>query len=399
MPKIPILMPQLGESIAEATIVCFLVEAGETIAVDQELVEVETSKATMGIPSLCEGKLLEWNGQLNESYPVGSVLGYLEVTQEEANRTGVTGIDDKDESSTCVDADSAEPTALENQEIEPHVTGLPVPAAAKGVHYISPRLRARMDELGLRESDISAVVGTGKGGRVTVDNLEKFLNEVESWPRERASKMRLMVSDAMRRSWTRPLASVGTKIDIEKVSSHRSSQKIKPSFTLYFLRAFAKSLEENPSFAGCLVGESIIQPKAIDLGIAVQVKDGVVVPILRRVNQFSLTELLDEYSNLIRAAKERRLSEDQTKEGIGTITNYGIFNIHWATPIPLPHETLILGVGASQKQPVWNKSTNQFDAVLQTDISMTFDHRVVDGGDAGQLLSRLAHWLQNPEEL
>jgi hypothetical protein len=93
--------------------------------------------------------------------------------------------------------------------VVPSVKGLPVPTGTMGAHYISPRMRARMDDLGLREADISAVAGTGAGGRVTVEDLERFLDYLEAWPSTQASPMRLAVADAMRRSWTRPLATVG----------------------------------------------------------------------------------------------------------------------------------------------------------------------------------------------
>ena len=90
-----------------------------------------------------------------------------------------------------------------------------------GAHYISPRMRARMDDLGLREADISAVAGTGAGGRVTVEDLERFLDYLDAWPSTHASPMRLAVADAMRRSWTRPLATVGLPVVLDRVLDHR----------------------------------------------------------------------------------------------------------------------------------------------------------------------------------
>src|SRR5690606_3118652 len=130
--------------------------------------------------------------------------------------------------------------------VEPSVRGLPVPAGVKGAHYISPRMRARMDEMGLREADISAVVGTGAGGRVTVEDLEKFLDYISKWPSSHASPMRLAVADAMRRSWTRPLATVSRPVLLDRVLEHRRQQDPKPGLTLYVLRAFAKALAEDP---------------------------------------------------------------------------------------------------------------------------------------------------------
>src|SRR5690606_31560386 len=127
----------------------------------------------------------------------------------------------------AVDDDSYE----EAPAVVPSVKGLPVPAGTMGAHYISPRMRARMNELGLREADISAVAGTGAGGRVTVDDLEKFLDYIQTWPSSTASPMRLAVADAMRRSWTRPLAAVALPARLDRVLDHRRRQDPKPGLT------------------------------------------------------------------------------------------------------------------------------------------------------------------------
>src|SRR5690606_7779578 len=135
--------------------------------------------------------------------------------------------------------------------------GLPVPTGTMGAHYISPRMRARMDDLGLREADISAVVGTGAGGRVTVEDLERFLDYLEAWPSQHASPMRLAVADAMRRSWTRPLATVGLPVRLDALLTRRKAQSPKPGPALYLLRAFALALVEHPASAGYLIGEKV----------------------------------------------------------------------------------------------------------------------------------------------
>ena len=175
MPTVPILMPQLGESIAEATIVRIDIQPGQQVEADQEVIEVETQKATMGVTTLCHGIVKEINATEGETYAVGTMLGLLEVTEEEVAKTGVETLESAAEKRTpsaeskheeknlhfAVDDDSYEERA---PVVEPSVRGLPVPAGVKGAHYISPRMKARMDEMGLREADISAIVGTGAGG-------------------------------------------------------------------------------------------------------------------------------------------------------------------------------------------------------------------------------------------
>ncbi len=410
MPTVPILMPQLGESIAEATVIRLGIAVGDAVRTDQEIIEVETNKAVMGVTTLCDGIVSEIKAVEGVSYSVGSLLGLLEVTEEEVTRTGVDTIESIDAKKLAeqeqkpageenlhfaLDGDSYE----ENPSIIPSVKGLPVPTGVMGAHYISPRMRARMDDMGLREADISAIVGTGAGGRVTVEDLERFLDYLEEWPSVAASPMRMAVADAMRRSWTRPLATVGLPLMLDRVLDHRREQSPKPGLTLYLLRAFALALTEQPMTAGYLIGEKVVHPRSFDIGVAVQVEDGVVVPTVREVDRKSLSELIAEYDDLVDRARRRRLTENDSKGGIATVTNFGTFGLTTGTPIPLPNETLILGLGAGRKSPVWSDQVEAFIPVTEAQLLLTFDHRVVDGGGAGLLLHRVAELLQHPEKL
>jgi pyruvate/2-oxoglutarate dehydrogenase complex dihydrolipoamide acyltransferase (E2) component len=410
MPTVPILMPQLGESIAEATVIRLGVAVGDAVRTDQEIIEVETNKAVMGVTTLCDGIVSEIKALEGVSYSVGSLLGLLEVTEEEVARTGVDTIESIDAKKLAeqeqkpageenlhfaLDGDSYE----ENPIIIPSVKGLPVPTGVMGAHYISPRMRARMDDMGLREADISAVVGTGAGGRVTVEDLERFLDYLDAWPSVAASPMRLAVADAMRRSWTRPLATVGLPVLLDRVLDHRREQSPKPGLTLYLLRAFALALAEQPMTAGYLIGERVVHPRSFDIGVAVQVEDGVVVPTVREVDRKSLRELVAEYDDLVDRARRRRLTENDSRGGIATVTNFGTFGLTTGTPIPLPNETLILGIGAGKKTPVWSDQVEAFIPATEAQLLLTFDHRVVDGGGAGLLLHRVAELLQHPETL
>lgn len=410
MPTVPILMPQLGESIAEATVIRLGIAVGDAVRTDQEIIEVETNKAVMGVTTLCDGIVSEIRAVEGVSYSVGSLLGMLEVTEEEVARTGVDTTESLDARKVteqehapaqeenlhfAIDGESYE----ENPSIIPSVKGLPVPTGVMGAHYISPRMRARMDDMGLREADISAVAGTGAGGRVTVEDLERFLDYLEAWPSVVASPMRLAVADAMRRSWTRPLATVGLPVLLDRVLDHRRDQSPKPGLTLYLLRALALALTEQPMTAGYLIGEKVVHPRSFDIGVAVQVEDGVVVPTVRKVDEKPLRDLVAEYDDLVDRARRRRLTEEDSKGGIATVTNFGTFGLTTGTPIPLPNETLILGIGAGRKMPVWSEQTETFIPATEAELLLTFDHRVVDGGGAGVLLKRVAALLQHPENL
>jgi len=400
-------MPQLGESIAEARIVRLLISVGDEVVADQEIIEVETNKATMSVTTLCGGEVTEIRAVEGEDYAVGSLLGILEASEEEIARTGAPTMGDEgkaasgdeDKGEENLHFRQSEQSYEEPKLVEPSVRGLPVPAGMKGAHYISPRMRARMDELGLREADISAIAGSGAGGRVTVEDLEQFLEYISGWPESAASPMRLAVADAMRRSWSRPLASVGLPVVLDAVLEHRARQNPKPGLTLYVLRAFAIALAEEPATAGFLIGEKVVHPRAFDIGIAVQVEDGVMVPVLRNVDQLKVPELAQEYGHLVSQARARKLTPEQTQGGIATVTNFGTFGLKWGTPIPLPNETLILGLAAGIKKPRWSEEVGAFVPVTETELCLTFDHRVVDGGGAGILLQRIGALLQAPDEL
>jgi pyruvate/2-oxoglutarate dehydrogenase complex dihydrolipoamide acyltransferase (E2) component len=396
MPTVPILMPQLGESIAEATVTRLDVAVGDRVRTDQEIIEVETNKAVMGVTTLCHGTVLEIRAQEGVSYSVGSLLGLLDVTDEEVARTGVETMESLETKRIAAQAphqESGKPEANlhfaldddvyeEAPAVVPSIKGLPVPIGTMGAHYISPRMRARMDDLGLREADISAIAGTGAGGRVTVEDLERFLDYLEAWP-----------------SRTRPLATVGLPVRLDRALDHRRAQDPKPGLTLYLLRSLALALAEHPATAGYLIGEKIVHPRSFDIGVAVQVEDGVVVPVVRNVDRKSLAELNAEYADLVSRARRRRLTEDDCRGGIATVTNFGTFGLTSGTPIPLPNETLILGIGAGVKKPVWSEQAEVFLPATEADLVLTFDHRVVDGGGAGILLNRVAALLQKPEAL
>jgi len=408
MPLVAVTMPQLGESIAEATVVRLDVALGEEVQVDQEIIEVETNKATMGVTTLCGGVVKELFVEEGETYAVGTVLGLLEASEAEIAQTGVSVYGEPAAEPAPAESlphdfrpgEEVETYTPEKVEVEPSVQGLQVPAGGlKGAHYISPRMRARMNELGLQGADVSAIAGSGSGGRVTVEDLESFLAYIDGWPGNKASSMRLAVADAMRRSWTRPLATVGMAVSLENLISYRKTLDPKPGLTLFLLRAFGLALKEYPETSGFLVGQKIVHPKAYDIGVAVQVERGVVVPVMRNVDQHSITELSKTYENLVIQSREKKVPEEAVGGGIATVTNFGTFGLRWATPVPLPSETLILGMGAGEKRPKWDEEKGEFVPVLEAELTLTFDHRVVDGGGAGVLLSRVCELLQEPEKL
>src|SRR5439155_1743177 len=287
MAQVPIIMPQLGESIAEATIVDIKVKAGDEVVADQEILDVETNKAVMGVTSPCKGKIDKITVQLKETYPVGSVLGYVEASESDAARFAK-------QTPPLPQREAAEKIpARADQEVMPwrqdkiaargrdgeRAGGLPVPAAVKGASFMSPRVRARMAELQLTTADLAAIMGTGAGNRVTIKDLENFLHKIDNRTAHEASAIRAGVADAMRRSWTRPLSTIGSSVNLDPVLRDRQSRDPKPGPGLYALRALALALAQNPSAAAKLIGSRVVQSNSIDVGIAVEAEDGIMVPI------------------------------------------------------------------------------------------------------------------------
>jgi pyruvate/2-oxoglutarate dehydrogenase complex dihydrolipoamide acyltransferase (E2) component len=398
MPSISIIMPQLGESIAEAAIINFLVKPGDAVQSGQDIIEVETNKASMTVTSPCAGRIEKITAQLNESYAVGAVLGQIEATKEEAARSGLDV--DAPEKSNENSGYAATPAAAgEKYRVQPTVRGLPVPANAAGASYLSPRLKARMDELGLHAADLAGVAGSGAAGRVTVEDFERFIAHLEKQKINPASSMRVAVADAMRRSWTRPIANVGLPVCLDPLFAFRKVTKPKPGPALYALRALALALAENSAPAGRLVGNKIVLPSAIDIGFAVEAEDGVLVPVLRNADKRWLKDLIAPYNELVELARERKLPADATGGSIATVTNFGTFGLTWATPIPLPEQTLVLGMGAARHAPHWDSVKGQFVPVMEANLTLSFDHRVLDGGAAGRLLQRVGELMGKPEKL
>jgi pyruvate/2-oxoglutarate dehydrogenase complex dihydrolipoamide acyltransferase (E2) component len=407
MPQVPIIMPQLGESIAEATVVDIKVKPGDEVVDDQEIIEVETNKAVMGVTTPCKGKIAKVSVQLKETYPVGAVLGYVEASEADAARFA------KQTTPPPQQEVAEEIPARADQEVAPAVEkkittrdgngartgGLPVPVAAKGATFMSPRVRARMAELQLSTADLAGIMGTGAGNRVTIKDLENFLQKIDEQTAHDASAIRTGVADAMRRSWTRPRSTIGSSVNLDSLLQDRKTREAKPGPGLYAVRALALALAENPGAAARLIGNRTVQFNSIDVGIAVEAEDGIMVPVIRAADKTSLADLTSKYKELVELGRQRRISPDMQAGGVATVSNFGTFGMEWGTPIPLPDQTLLLGLGVGKKVPSWDEQKKEFVPMTAAQITLSFDHRSIDGGGAGRLLKRVIEFLEAPEQL
>ena len=440
---VPILMPQLGESVVEATVLSLSVNVGDDVNGDQEIIEVETNKAILHVTAPAPGRIARLQAEPQGVYAVGTVLGHLEVAPADAERLGLSPTPAADGVTTTtelvesqVGADGTEPrTAMAMPETEPGTDDqapsrngdVPPPvvvatprfapataaattvppaaplASAGGAGFLSPRVRARLGELNLQPADLAAVAGSGTGGRVTAEDLERFVAYLETRHPRPASAMRLAVADAMRRSWTRPLATVGRPVALDAVLAHRRTfpegAGSRPGVALYAGRALALALAEDPTPAARLVGHRLVFPANGDVAFAVESDEGILTPVLRGIAQTPLRELIMRYADLLEATRARRLPPAEMTGAAAAVTNYGPFGLTWATPIPLPDQTLILGVAAARKVPAWDEARGQFVPVTEAEFTLSFDHRALDGGAAGRLLGKIVDLLARPDSL
>jgi pyruvate/2-oxoglutarate dehydrogenase complex dihydrolipoamide acyltransferase (E2) component len=398
MPKVPIIMPQLGESIAEATVVRLTVNVGDQIEIDQEVIEVETNKAVMSVTTPCKGLVESLTAEVNETYPVGSTLGYVEASVEDAERLNATEqppIGDPLANDAALEDQSA-PSADSRERL---FHSLEIPVGQNGAAFQSPRLKARLQELGINPTETGVIPGSGIGGRVTIQDFEAYLEELKKLPSKKAPPMRLVVADSMRRSWTRPLATLGVSISLEPILVHRKTLSPAPGPALYLAKAVAIALSEYPQSAGRLIGDRIFLPESIDIGVAVEVEDGVIVPVFANLDKQPLAELPAQYKKFLQAAREKRLPEEAKRFAIASVTNFGTLGVHWATPIPLPNETLIVGLGYGEMRPFWDERAERFVPRLEAELTISFDHRVIDGGQSGRLVRRIMALLAAPQTL
>src|SRR3954466_13395561 len=374
----------------------------------------------MGVTTPCAGEIAKIEAEVKGTYAVGAILGYIEASEADAARfqkrapqpTGDVAKEipgRQEESAKAVKTQNGSGSHFQVDETAlPQVDtiggdrsggGLPVPAGAKGAGYLSPRVRARMLELSLTTADIAGIAGTGTAGRVTIKDLENFLSDIEGLSAEKPSAIRIGVADAMRRSWTRPLATVGLSVCLDPVLEDRSKRDPKPGPALYVLRALALALAEEPNAAARLIGGRAIRSESIDIGVAVEAGEGIMVPVIRNADKTSLADLTKQYGELVDLARRRRLTSEQTAGGIASVSNFGTFGLDWGTPIPLPDQTLLLGLGAGKKAPTWNEEKKQFMPTTQAELTLSFDHRSLDGGGAGRLLKRIVELLAEPSKL
>ena len=382
--KLDVRMPQFGESAAEATVVAWLVQPGTQVAAEQEIVEVQTEKSLLTVAAPAAGILSEHRAAAGDKVAVGDVIALLDVA--EGTPTPSSPSPTIPPSALPV---TGEPRAPRTRPARGEAS---LRAAMGDAAFISPAVRSRLVESGLTISDLATISGTGTSGRVTVDDIDAYLAHGEPM-----SGVRQAVALAMSRSWQRPLATVARPARMDALLAHRRTVEGRPSATIYGLRALAVAMVAQPTLACRLYGNRLLRAQSIDLAVAVEIDDGVLTPVIRGVEKLSLAQLTVAFDQLIDRARAGRVSD--AGSAVATISNYGTFGLTWATPIPLPGQASILGIGSVENVPEWDPAIKGWGRARQAELTLTFDHRIADGGAAGRLLQQVADLLEHPEKL
>ena len=369
-----IIMPQLGESIAEGTVVKWLIPVGGMIQKDESLLEVETEKVTLEIPSPITGLLNEIIVHEGETVPVGTLLARIESTppSDVVNRVGGVVV---------------RPTE-------------PIPA---GEAHHSPAVRQLAREHGV---DLSHVQGTGAGGRIAKKDVLDFIEQTETRPKAVSdgrqpsmgeailpfSQMRKTIADRMVKS-KQTSAHVTTffEADFSAIAKFREGRNL--TYLPFVLRAATRAIRDVPIVNSSWGEQGIVVKKDIHIGIATALEDGLLVPVVRHADRKGLTQLAKEIVDLAERARSRKLSPEEVQGGTFTITNHGGFGSLFSTPIIHQPQIVILGVGAIQKRAV---AIDDAIAIRPMGyLSLSFDHRVIDGATADQFMAKVKHYLEH----
>lgn len=369
-----IVMPQLGESIAEGTVIKWLIPPGGMVEKDQPLLEVETEKVALDIPAPATGVLREVLVQEGATVPVGTVLARLEHEPVETVMSRVGGVGVRARNS-----------------------------AAEGAPHYSPAVKQVARE---HDIQLSEVTGSGEGGRITKkDVLDAVAKRGTSTPTPSASPtlpdseeelvpfthMRKTIAERMVSS-RRTSAHVATffEADCSGIEQFRAGRSL--TYLPFVISAVSTALRALPMVNASWRDHGIVLNKALHIGIAVAIEDGLLVPVIRHADRKGLTQIAKEVADLAQRARSKRLAPEDVLDGTFTITNHGGFGSLFSTPIINQPQSAILGVGAVQKRAVVINDAIAIRPMCY--LSLSFDHRIIDGAIADRFMSLVKQHLE-----
>lgn len=352
---VKVALPKLGESIVSATVVQWFKKVGDSVALDEPLLEVSTDKVNSEIPSPVAGRLEQIFAVADQEVQVGGLLALIS--------TGGSA------PKMAHDAPVSTPTSSDRED------------------FLSPSVVRLLREKGIALSDIDQIPHTGQGGRLTKQDVENFVCKpkcpMSGTERVKMSPMRKAIADNMVKSfYEAPHASLITEVDVTDVlkfiHEHKRQTGAKITITAFAARAIARALQAFPLINASLDGDTIVMKNFVNLGIAVSVDQGVMVPVVKNCQQKNLVEIAQQIGELAEKTRKHSLVPDDIREGSITLTNFGMTGTMIGIPIIRYPEVAIVGLGAITKR-VAAMPDDSFAIRSVMFVSLTFDHRVLDG--------------------
>ena len=424
MGKFKLVLPQMGESVAEATITSWLKEVGDTIELDEPVLEIATDKVDSEVPSEVDGVLIEKLFKTDDIVQVGQVLAIIETEEEDDNSEGEV---------------SAEPLKEVREEAVEQITQsiaiakeTVTPVSSSGNRFYSPLVKNIAKAEGISLAELDKILGTGKEGRVTKNDILEFIQNRGSSQEPVSAKVETSTvpTKAIEKPKEKqlPIISNGDDEVIEmtrmgKLVAHHMMESIQTSahvqsfieadvtniwnwrkkvkagfmkregenltFTPIFMEVIAKALRDYPMMNISLQGDTIVKKKNINLGMAAALPDGnLIVPVIKNADQLNLVGMTKQVNDLANRARIGKLKPDDTQGGTYTVTNVGSFGSIMGTPIINQPQVAILALGAIRKVPaVIETSEGDFIGIrYKMFMSHSYDHRVVNGALGGQFV-------------
>lgn len=397
-----IVVPTLGESVAEATVAQWLKKEGEAVKADEPIVELETDKVTLEVNAPADGVIVKIAVGEGDTVEVGAILGELEAGAVANDTTPAK----KEESKASTPA----PAAKEEK----------VAAAPSADAKTSPAVRKLLADNNL---DASQVPASGKDGRITKEDVEKFLASgaaksaaapaaaIDLGPREervKMSKLRQVIARRLKEAQnTAAMLTTFNEVDMGPVMALRNEYKdlfekkhgIKLGFMSFFIKATIQALKEFPAINAEIQGDEIVYKNYYNIGVAVSTPQGLVVPVIRDADKLSMAEIEAKIVDFGRRARDGKLGMDEMTGGTYTITNGGVFGSLMSTPILNTPQSGILGMHSIQKRPMVCEKTGQVVVKPMMYLAQSYDHRIVDGREAVSSLVRIKQAIEDPQRL
>ena len=428
-----ILVPVLGESVTEATVARWLKKEGEHVAVDEPVVELETDKVNLEVPSPVSGVIEKINSKDGENVGVGSVLGTVsnETKKKEKNENvseKIPPITEKiikeaetaksKEPSKATEKEAQNETSMFENESEDEAPLILTDEVKNGKStiinkHLSPAVRKIVNEQNIK---LEGIKGSGKNGTILKGDLLKLMSKkpepnqrkVKYGPEERIKMTRLRQTIAKRLKSAQENAAMLTtfnEVDMSEIISFRKNNQdefqkkfgVKLGFMSFFVKASVKSLKSYPAINAEIENDDIIYKNYFNISFAVGTDKGLVVPVLKNADEMSFSDIESEIKTLSEKANNGNLSIEDLQGGTFTISNGGVYGSMLSTPILNPPQSGVLGMHNIVERPVVVNNEIKIRPIMY--LALSYDHRIIDGKEAVSFLKEIKQYLEDPEKL